>query len=337
MCNGTCTHALSRFPQRLFRQASGGGGALTDRCQHWVIDSADGYTIDIVPAHCAPVRRLAGDRSGRRTRTYLAFGPRRIGERDRADSARDARARRSGGGNTGRFDRLGARPRPRPLADGRSLGADVRRADPRHRSAGGHLRPFLSRERRGDRAVLRQPDAVPGRDAGDRDFRQCPASADLLGVDEPVILPPDRLLAPQGRGAAGRAHGSRDHWRGRPAADCGRRHAGTDGRVVRPCDHPCERRCRARLAALSRDPDSDPARLFHQIGAIPVPFLAAPRDGRAHAGERLSPLRNHGEGGRIPDRALLAGPVGHRSLYCASDQRGSRDHDVRRVGGAVQA
>ena len=91
MCNGTCTHALSRFPQRLFRQASGGGGALTDRCQHWVIDSADGYTIDIVPAHCAPVRRLAGDRSGRRTRTYLAFRHRRIGEQQQRKTVRSAR------------------------------------------------------------------------------------------------------------------------------------------------------------------------------------------------------------------------------------------------------
>jgi hypothetical protein len=60
--------------------------------------------------------------------------------------------------------------------------------------------------------------------------------------------------------------------------------------------------------------DPDPAGLLHQIGAVPVPFLAAPRDGRADAGERLSPFRDDGEGGRVPAGAAVAGAGGHARM-----------------------
>src|SRR3712207_8198940 len=42
---------------------------------------------------------------------------------------------------------------------------------------------------------------------------------------------------------------------------------------------------------------------LHQIGAGALPFLAARRDGRPNAGQRLSPLRDDGEGRHLPARS----------------------------------
>ena len=58
------------------------------------------------------------------------------------------------------------------------------------------------------------------------------------------------------------------------------------------------RRCRAR---------ADPGRRAQQVGDLPVPLLAARRDGRAHPGERLPARRGDGEGRHLPDRAVRAG------------------------------
>ena len=46
---------------------------------------------------------------------------------------------------------------------------------------------------------------------------------------------------------------------------------------------------------------------FTQVGAVSVPLLAAACDGRADAGVGLSAFRDHGEGGRVPDGAAVAG------------------------------
>jgi multicomponent K+:H+ antiporter subunit A len=58
----------------------------------------------------------------------------------------------------------------------------------------------------------------------------------------------------------------------------------------------------------------DPRRLLHQVGAVPVPFLAAARHGGPDAGQRLPALRDHGEGGDLPLGAALAGARRHRRL-----------------------
>ena len=50
-----------------------------------------------------------------------------------------------------------------------------------------------------------------------------------------------------------------------------------------------------------RRPDS--ARGIHEIGPSAVPLLAAERDGGAHSRERVPPLRDDGEGRRLPHRA----------------------------------
>ena len=77
-------------------------------------------------------------------------------------------------------------------------------------------------------------------------------------------------------------------------------------RLVRADDWWSRPGCCERAPVLPGDPDPDPGRGLHQVGAVPVPFLAAQRDGRADARQRLSALRHDGQGRRLPDGA--AGP-----------------------------
>ena len=49
----------------------------------------------------------------------------------------------------------------------------------------------------------------------------------------------------------------------------------------------------------------DPARRVHEVGAGPVPLLAAERDGGTHAGERLPAFGDDGEGRRLPPRPAV--------------------------------
>ena len=67
------------------------------------------------------------------------------------------------------------------------------------------------------------------------------------------------------------------------------------------------RRPGPRLAALPADPVPGPGRRLHQVGAVPVPFLAAARHGGTDAGLGLPALGHHGEGGDLPARPALAG------------------------------
>ena len=50
----------------------------------------------------------------------------------------------------------------------------------------------------------------------------------------------------------------------------------------------------------------DPARRAHEERAVPVPLLAAARDGGADAGVGVSALGDDGQGGRVPARAPMA-------------------------------
>ena len=88
------------------------------------------------------------------------------------------------------------------------------------------------------------------------------------------------------------------------------------------------------LAALPAGADPDPAGLLHQVGAVPVPLLAAARDGRADAGLGLSALGHDGEGGDLPDGADVAGAVGHAGMV---HDRHARAGLITMVLGAVIA
>ena len=62
-----------------------------------------------------------------------------------------------------------------------------------------------------------------------------------------------------------------------------------------------------------------PARRAHQERAVPVPLLAAARDGGADAGLGLPAFGHHGEGRRVPAGAAVAGAGGNGRL--ALDRR----------------
>jgi hypothetical protein len=99
---------------------------------------------------------------------------------------------------------------------------------------------------------------------------------------------------------------------------------GQRGGVLRAVGHPDHGRRDPGRSALHPDPDPVPRGRLHQIGAVPVPFLAAERDGRADAGLGLPAFGHHGEGGRLPDgadeplarrdRAVVLG-AGHRGRH----------------------
>ena len=72
-----------------------------------------------------------------------------------------------------------------------------------------------------------------------------------------------------------------------------------------------------RASALPAGAGPRPARRAHQERAIPVPLLAAARDGRADAGLGLPAFGDDGEGRRLPAGAPLAGAGGNRRLVLA--------------------
>jgi multicomponent K+:H+ antiporter subunit A len=81
-----------------------------------------------------------------------------------------------------------------------------------------------------------------------------------------------------------------------------------------------------KVAAIQADPMFVPALLLiligclHQERAVSVPFLAARRHGRPHAGVGLPALGHHGEGRRLPAHAHVPGAGGLGLV------RGDRDH-----------
>lgn len=96
-------------------------------------------------------------------------------------------------------------------------------------------------------------------------------------------------------GAAGRGAAARPHRRQL------RTHRGPRGWRADPRPRP-----------VSAGADTDPARRVHQVGAVSLPFLAAPRDGGADPGFRVPALGDHGQGRRIPAGPAVSGAGRHR-------------------------
>ena len=114
----------------------------------------------------------------------------------------------------------GSRPRVHP-EDGR-LRLDVRDAGHRHRLPGGAVRALLHVPGRSGAALLLVPARLHGRDARHRAVGQPDPAGLLLGADEPLLLPSDRLLASERARPRRRADGP-DHHVGRRALPLRRR------------------------------------------------------------------------------------------------------------------
>ena len=216
---------------------------------------------------------------------------------------------------------LGAGSRPRVQLEDGWLRLDVRHAGHRHRLPGGAVRALLHVPGRSGAAVLFLPARVHGRHARHRAVGQPDPARLLLGTDEPLLLPPDRLLASERAGSRRRAHGPDHHVR-RRALPLRRR----------ADDRPYRRQLRSRPGAGVRRPHplASPlrsglapraARRLHQERPISVPFLAAARDGGSNARLRLSAFGHHGEGRRFSadpavardgrdERMAVAGGIG---------------------------
>ena len=249
----------------------------------------------------------------------------------RLSAARPRAAARAGAGGVPRRggDRelgLGARARPAGELLPRRAGDVLRRADPGHRPAGDRLCALLPRQERPDGGVLQLPAALPGRDGGRGAVGQHPAAAGVLGTDQPVVLPAHRLLEAPPRRPPGRAHGAyRD--RCRRAGD-DRRHAdpGRHRRLLEPHRHPAQQGGDPGLAAVRARAGADPRRLLHQERAVPLPLLAAARDGGAHPGVGLPALGDHGEGRALPDGADVAGARRHARVVLPRRHHRPGDH-----------
>ncbi len=76
---------------------------------------------------------------------------------------------------------------------------------------------------------------------------------------------------------------------------------------------------------------------LHQVGAVPLPLLAAERDGRADAGVGLPALGDDGEGRRVPADPALAGTFRHQRLVLYRHLSRFRDADPRRLLRALPA
>ena len=63
------------------------------------------------------------------------------------------------------------------------------------------------------------------------------------------------------------------------------------------------------------------ARRLHQVRAVPVPLLAAARDGGADAGVGLSAFGDDGQGRRVPAGAAVSGAGRHRPVVLRGDRR----------------
>jgi hypothetical protein len=104
--------------------------------------------------------------------------------------------------------------------------------------------------------------------------------------------------------------------------------AGAHRRQLRAVGHPDPGRCHPRARALPADPGADPAGGLHQVGAVPVPLLAAAGHGGADAGIGLPALGDAGEGRCVPVGAVLPGAIRnpgvvlHRHGHRAGDAAG---------------
>ena len=197
--------------------------------------------------------------------------------------------------------------------DGR-LRLALRRAGDGHRRPGGGLRALLHVGGRPGAALLRVPARLHGLHDRRGALRQPDPARLLLGADQPLLLPADRLLAPHGGRARRRAHGADRHRRRRAGAVRRRAGAGPHRRRLRPRPRAGLGRPHPVASALPAGAGPHPARRPDQERAVPVPLLAAARHGGADPGLGLPAFGDAGEGRRVPPGAAMAGAGGHRRL-----------------------
>ena len=189
----------------------------------------------------------------------------------------------------------------------------------------------LRRRRFRARAVQRRAARLRGSDVRAGPHGRSRGARDAVGGHERAVVPADRVLQPAcvqpPRGPAGAA---RDH-AGRSRHAHRRRAARGRCRHIEHLDHPrrgpdgADRRRRGRHAPRGRPVE---------VGDLPLPLLAAGRDGRPHARQRLSPRRGDGEGGHLSHRPLRA-RFRVLTRVAADRHRTRRLHDApRRIPGA---
>ena len=165
--------------------------------------------------------------------------------------------------------------------------------------------------------------AVRRRDARARRRRRRLDAVRVLGADLGDVVPAHRpRRRARGRPRLGAAGAAR-HRRRRPGDARRVRLPGERGRHDRPARHA---RGRADVDDRPGRPRARAGRRVQQVGAVPVPLLAAGRDGRADARQRVPALGDDGQGRRVDRRPLRAGVRGDRAGggRCSSSSAASR-------------
>ena len=182
-------------------------------------------------------------------------------------------------------------------------------------------------------ARLAAPDArrLRGLDARARHRRRRDHPLRVLGGDDDHLLAARRLRPRAGLGAGGGAAGAARHRARRARAPRRAPADGRDGRDLPAVGDERDGRDVPREPALPRRLLAGHPRLLHQVGAVPVPVLAAERDGGADAGLGLPALGDDGEGRGLPARAPHPGARRHRALDLGAGA-GRRVHHAPRLG-----
>ncbi len=92
-----------------------------------------------------------------------------------------------------------------------------------------------------------------------------------------------------------------------------------------------------RTPLVRSHPGADPVGGVHQVGAVSVPFLATACDGRADAGQRVSALRDNGQGRCLYAGPPVPGPILFGRVVLVGWRRRLDHAAARRLHGAVQA
>ena len=199
---------------------------------------------------------------------------------------------------------------------------DVLHAGAGHWCAGGAICALLHVAERPGAALFCLFSGVHGLDDGHRAVGQHHPAGFFLGTDQSFFVSLDWLLAPPKRCAARCAHGADGNRHGR-AVHAGR-HAGDrpHRRQLRPGRGAGGGRADSRASAVPDCPGAGAAGRADQKRAVSVSFLAAARDGRTHAGIKLSAFGHDGQGGRVFAGAPVAGAGRHRTVVLAGGRRG---------------
>ncbi len=157
-----------------------------------------------------------------------------------------------------------------------------------------------------------------GRHGGRGAVGQPDPAGPVLGADQPVLLPADRLLAPPQGCTAWRPHGA-DRDRHRAACACWRAcwcwaisWAATTWTMCWPAGEQVRD-----APAVPGGAGVGAAGRADQERAVPLPLLAAARHGSAHPGVGLPALGHHGQGRRVSAGAAVAGAGRHGCLVLA--------------------